>query len=68
MTRKGAVEELAESVGIHVSTWSPGDGATRYRFHRGDFDYNAGNELATVLGRKNALMWLRAFKRGLEAR
>lgn len=26
------VERLAESCNVHVATWSPGDGMTRYRF------------------------------------
>ena len=58
------VETLAAEVGLHVSTWSPGDGATRYRFHYQASDYNAGREVKTVLGRKDALLWLSGVREG----
>ena len=58
------VETLAREVGLHVSTWSPGDGVTRYRFHREASDYNAGQEVKTVLGAKDALLWLSGVREG----
>ncbi len=58
------ISEYAESLGIHVSTWRPGDGVTRYRFHRESSDYNSGNAITTVLGRKDAETWLNGFKAG----
>lgn len=61
------VEELARTVGLHVSTWAPGDGVTRYRFHREASDYNAGKEIKTVLGRKDAVLYLEGYKAGLYA-
>lgn len=61
------VEELAASVGLHVSTWSPGDGVTRYRFHREPSGYNAGREVKTVLGRKDAVLFLEGVRIGLNS-
>ncbi len=59
------VQEFADSVDLHVETWSPGDGVTRYRFHRrSDESYNSGNEIATVLGRKAAMTFLRGVQAG----
>ena len=63
-----AVETLAAEVGLHVSTWSPGDGATRYRFHREASDYNAGKEVKTVLGRKDAVLFLEGVRIGRNGR
>lgn len=31
-TRRDELDEAAESVGLYIRTYSPGDGATRYRF------------------------------------
>lgn len=58
------VEALAREVGLHAATWSPGDGCTRYRFYDKPTDYNAGRELVTVAGRKDALLWLRGYRQG----
>lgn len=78
--RKGSnmnVYEAAANAGVFVGTWSPGDGVTRYRFYReGEWsnglpvaDYNEGgrHELKTVLGRKDALLWLAGYKAGRNA-
>lgn len=54
----------AENVGLFVSTWSPGDGWTRYRFSRVEQDFNAGDGIVTVAGRKDALLWLRGYRAG----
>lgn len=59
-----SVESLAREVGLFVSTWSPGDGATRYRFFGKEMDYFAGDGLKTVLGRKDALLWLSGYRAG----
>ena len=59
------VLEAAKLAGVYVVTHSPGDGVTRYRFHwEASSEYNSGNEIATVLGKKNALLWLSAFRAG----
>ena len=58
------VETLAAEVGLHVSTWSPGDGTTRYRFHQKQEDYNSGNAIKTVLGRKDAVLFLEGVREG----
>lgn len=62
-----SVKSLAREVGLFVSTWSPGDGATRYRFHAEEADYNDGREVKTVLGRKDALLWLSGYRAGKSA-
>lgn len=58
------VEAYARQVGLHVATWSPGDDMTRYRFYNESTDYNAGRELVTVGGRRDALLWLRGYRAG----
>lgn len=58
------VEQYAGSLGLYVSTWSPGDGMTRYRFHAYPSDYNAGKELYTAGGLKDAKTWLRGYRQG----
>lgn len=60
------VEAFAREVGLYVATWSPGDGWTRYRFYDKPTDYNDGQELMTVAGRKDALVWLRGYRAGRE--
>lgn len=61
-TRKDIMRR-AEHLGLNVSTWSPGDGATRYRFSRLDWDYFAlgGNNSFTALGVKEADAMLDAY-------
>ena len=60
------IETLAAEVGLHVSTWSPGDGVTRYRFFRNPGNQYNGpdNGIKTVLGRKDALLWLSGVREG----
>lgn len=58
------VETFARQVGLHVATWSPGDGMTRYRFFDRESDYDSGEGLVTVGGRKDALLWLRGYSSG----
>lgn len=61
------VIRAANYVGLHVSTWSPGDGHTRYRFHvESGMDYNSGNEIGRALGKKEALAFVSAFRKGRE--
>lgn len=72
---KKSVYTEAARLGVYVATWSPGDGATRYRFFRegtrtreGEWvaDYNQGDDIFTALGRGEALVWLRGFSKGKE--
>ena len=58
------IQEYARTLGLHVSMWSPGDGITRYRFYYEESDYNAGMEIKTVLGRKDAALFLDGVKVG----
>lgn len=66
---------LAESVGIHVATWSPGDGVTRYRFINKrsepeiEWDYFATlHPLYTALGLREASVWLLGYAAGQQAK
>lgn len=62
----------AKDAGLYVGTCSPRDGATRYRFFtNGEWsnglpvqDYNSGDGVKTVLGRKDALLWLSGYQAG----
>lgn len=59
------VQNQARGAGIFCSHYAPGDGVTRYRFTTEDVDYFAASHpLATVLGRKQALVWLAGYKSG----
>ena len=64
-TRKDIIHR-AGLLGLFVTTWSPGDGATRYRFSRKDEDYFAlgGNNSFTALGVKEADAMLDAYGYG----
>jgi len=66
-TRKDILRR-AEYLGLHVTTYSPGDGVTRYRFSREDLDYFAlgGNNSFTALGVKEADAMLDAYLYGIE--
>lgn len=60
---------LANYVGVSVSTYSPGDGVTRYRFTLEECDYFAAsgdNKLGTVLGVSDAITWLEGYRAGRE--
>lgn len=72
------VNRLADACGVHVATWSPGDGMTRYRFTQhasgceagaatycGCLDYfgaSGSSNLGTALGVKEAYTWLQGFR------
>lgn len=54
----------ANQFGLHVETWSPGDGVTRYRFFSEPADYFGGSDnikLYTALGIKEASTWLLGY-------
>lgn len=63
------IETLAATVGLAVSTYSPGDG-TRYRFIKAgaeSLDYfgaHTSDIVSTEIGRGDALKFLAAFKSG----
>ena len=62
------LEELrsrAEKLGLHVDTWSPGDGVTRYRFFAdGPRDYFEADGVYTALGHKEVKVFLRGVEVG----
>ena len=66
-TRKDILRR-AGLLGLHVTTYNPGDGATRYRFSREDWDYFAlgGNNSFTALGLKEADAMLDGYLYGKE--
>jgi hypothetical protein len=58
--RKTQLDELREALprGYSISTWSPGDGVTRYRFFDdGTRSYFGGNGIYTALGFKQAAIF-----------
>lgn len=62
-TKKTRVQELqdyAKEMGLHVATWSPGDGTTRYRFFDkpGNTYFGPGSGIYTALGSKDAWNYL----------
>lgn len=61
-----SVQSAAQAVGLHVSTWSPGDGATRYRFfdRPGNTYFGPDNGIYTALGRKEAMQFIAGYTRG----
>jgi len=67
-TRLEELEEYAQSVGLKVATWSPGDGTTRYRFfdkpgpHQTYFGPASG--MHTALGLKHAWDFLYSYGAG----
>ena len=71
MTRAEILESRAEAAGVKLSTWSPGDGMTRYRIHRTHDEYfrAGGSECMTYLGIKEAelaidtLLWAKRGRR-----
>jgi len=65
MTRT-EMQERALNVGLFIDTWSPGDGATRYRFFTEPVDYFAGQVghpygLFTALGLKEAVTFAKGW-------
>lgn len=64
------IATAAANVGLHVSTWSPGDGITRYRFFTGEGNnyFGPGDGIHTALGRKDALLWLSGYRTGRQER
>lgn len=58
------VYDRAEELGVHMATYSPGDGVTRYRFFTEDSHFFPNTDrivLATVLGAGQARVWLSGY-------
>lgn len=62
------IRGAARAAKLHVATYSPGDGITRYRFFRELSDYFEGNELGTALGPREAMVWLGGYAEGIRVR
>lgn len=67
--------ELAERCKVHIATWSPGDGVTRYRFidkrsePHWQWDYfSTSHPLYTALGLREASVWLLGYSAGLNTK
>lgn len=61
------VKRLSEATGVVMTTWSPGDGMTRYRFVKAtefpDYLGSSGSDvLGTCLGAKEAYAWLQGYR------
>ena len=63
MTTTKQLADIAYGYGLDVFTYSPGDGVTRYRFAKvGAQDgYFGGDGITTLLGRKEARLWLLGY-------
>jgi hypothetical protein len=58
------LEQEAAAAGLYVTTYSPGDGQTRYRFFKKPSDYSQGGHFMdrTIYGRKAALNFVQLVK------
>jgi hypothetical protein len=61
MTTEKEVQQEATRLGVPLSTYSPGDGITRYRFGGESNEYFASSAWTTVLGARDALTWLAGY-------
>ena len=61
-TRLTQLRAYAKDQGLHVATWSPGDGMTRYRFfdRPGNSYSGPDNGICTELGLKAAWKYLQS--------
>jgi hypothetical protein len=57
-SRVEELREAAANAGLHLSTYSPGDGQTRYRFHEKAASYFSDSGVHTALGLKAAWKFL----------
>lgn len=60
-TRLEALEQAAESVGLYVRTYSPGDGVTRYRFFEKK-DLQAGEVPSSYFGPRSGIYTALGYK------
>ncbi len=66
MTRLQELQDYAKTAHLHVATWSPGDGTTRYRFFTkaGNTYFGPDNGIYTALGLKDAWNYLYGYAAG----
>ncbi len=55
---------FTSELGLTVSTYSPGDGMTRYRFSTDGLDYFACRPIYTAYGLKEAVTFFRGYAAG----
>jgi hypothetical protein len=68
---KGDLEQAVSQSGLHMATYSPGDGVTRYRFFNRSsarVGYFESDGLFTALGRKEAYAFARGYLASAERR
>jgi hypothetical protein len=66
VSRRKRLEKEAREAGLYVSSWSPGDGVTRYRFFKGTSarSYFSGGAIYSVAGLIGAENWLSGYRTG----
>ena len=63
--KRRQINNVVNDLGIHLGTWSPGDGVTRYRFSASPGDYfSFPLPMYTALGASEALTWCRGLLQG----
>ena len=72
--RKVHLYQRAAVAGLAIGEWSPGDGATRFRFFpqgphtRGtNADYHGDGDIYTALGLGEAFCWIGGYIRGMDS-
>ena len=57
------IDALAASLGVHIARHRTGAGnPARFRFFTEASEFYSGDGLGTVIGPRNALVWLRGFQ------
>jgi len=64
MSKKSEALEMVKALGLHVETWAPGDGSTRYRVFQDTRGYHSGGEIYTALGPADLLTFLKGWRAG----
>lgn len=67
---KTDLKRLASTCNVHIATWSPGDGMTRYRMIAIEgnstsldfFGASGSDVLGTCLGLRDAYTWLQGYR------
>ena len=71
-SKREEMEQYAESLGLTMRTWSPGDGTTRYRFFDkpgpGQTYFGPASGMHTALGLKQAWDFLYSYAAGRGSR
>ena len=70
MNKFQELQDRIKEHGLYVSTWSPGDGVTRYRFFDkpGNGYFGPGDGLFTALGRREAMGFVAGWVQGRKAK